>query len=420
MDISEKCSLARTNKSLLSHATVEMIHIPEEKKREIEQIIKKNAEHREELIKNNKTRPHLYLQQYKADIDISHTPAGDIDFDSHTDFSGATLPVDFNPEHFMEQGKSSGQNIHELHEKGITGKGIRIAIIDEGLSDHEEYHGKIEHYEQYADFPVGTMHGCGVASLAVGTNCGAVPDARVYFFAIRSNSNRHFGERTVGGVPEAIKRCIEINKLLPDDEKISAISISQHFDPTMTGYSKYEQMRQLAEEDGIDVITVSLYEEKGLSFNGYNMDMNKDINSPDNILPLNVEYIDGRAKPEWFNADKNKQLLFPVEHRTVASQHGYNDYAHHAIGGYSWIIPQITGLYALCKQVRPDCTLEHMWKLGLETGVKREGLNGVAIQPLKLIEKLQKEKILENKHSYQAARKKQKDISFNTETTKNR
>lgn len=338
------------------------------------------------------------------DIDISSTPASDITFDSHTEFSKTSLPPNFNPEHFMETGKDFGLDLHQLHQKGITGKGIKIAIIDEALSPHQEYNGKIAHYENLTNYPTGSFHGTGVASLAVGTNCGVAPEAEVCFFAEYSNSNASCGKRIVGGVTQAIKRCIEINRLLPEGEKIAAISISQTCDPTMDGFDKYEEMRLAAEKEGIDVITVKLFQEKGLSFDGYNRDLNKDVNAPDSILPLNVEYIDSRVSADYFNPDKQKRLLFPVEHRTVALNTGESDYCHWAIGGYSWIIPQITGLYALCKQVNPDCTLEQMWEMGLKTGINKEGLNGIAVQPQKLINELQKEKILENKHSYQIER----------------
>ncbi|MCM1323114.1 MAG: S8 family serine peptidase [Acetobacter sp.] len=405
MDIIEKIkylsTLAETNQPLAPHCSVELKTFPEDKKQEIEQIIKKNAARRSELIEKDGCRPHLDVSGYKLDIDISSTPSCDIVFDSHTDFSRAILPSDFNPGHIMESGKDAGQNIRQLHKAGITGKGINIAIIDEALSDHKEYHDKIKHYEAYHDFPTGSFHGTGVASLAVGTNCGVAPEAKVYFFAVWSNSNFKYGTRTVGQIPEAIQRCIEINRLLPEGEKIAAISISQACDPTMVDFDKYEEMRLAAEKEGIDVITVKLFKEKGLSFDGYNRDLNKDVNDSCNILPLVTKYIDSRVTPEWFSDDKNKKLLFPVEHRTVALNTGNDDYAHFAMGGYSWIIPQITGLYALCKQANPNCTLDHMWELGLKTGFKCDNLDGIAVQPLKLVKELQKEKILENKRTYQ-------------------
>ncbi len=171
----------------------------------------------------------------------------------------------------------------------------------------------------------------------------------------------------------------------------------------MVDFDKYEEMRLAAEKEGIDVITVKLFKEKRLSFDGYNRDLNRDVNDSCNILPLDTKYIDSRATPEWFSQDKSKKLLFPVEHRTVALNTGYDDYGHFAIGG--WIIPQITGIYALCKQINPNCTLEHMWELGFKTGLKCENLDGIAVQPLKLIKELQKENILENRRIYQEKQK---------------
>ena len=403
MDIREKAKILRalseTNMPLLPAKPVVLNNFPDDRKNDIEKAIKNNAEHRAERIKSDGIRQFLDVANYKVDIDISPMLPGDIVFNSHTDFSQAKLPIDFNPQHFMEAGKDAGQGIHNLHKAGITGKGIKIAIIDEGLSDHEEYHGKIIHYEQCDDFSAGTLHGSAVASLAVGNKCGIAPDAEVYFFAEKSNSSFR-KERTVGGIPKAIKRCIEINNLLPEDKKISAISCSQACDPSMKGYAEFEQMRLEAEKAGIEFISVLLFKEKGLSYGGYNRDLNKYLNSPDNIFALDVPFIDARAKSDWFSSDKNQTLLFPVEHRTAALNTGYNDYQHYALGGYSWIIPQITATYALAKQVNPNCTLEHLWDIGLKTGVRRDDLPGIGLQPEKLIRELQKEYLQSKRLAY--------------------
>lgn len=60
-------------------------------------------------------------------------------FDSKTKWPEG-IPDSFNPEGIMELGKSPGLGIDELHKKGITGKGVGIAIIDQALLvDHTEY-----------------------------------------------------------------------------------------------------------------------------------------------------------------------------------------------------------------------------------------------------------------------------------------
>lgn len=48
-----------------------------------------------------------------------------------------------------------------------------------------------------------------------------------------------------------------------------------------------------------------------------------------------------------------------------------------------------SGLFVLCKSVKPDLTLEEFWQLGLETGDFRKGI-GVIVNPLRLIETLRR------------------------------
>ena len=124
--------------------------------------------------------------------------------------------------------------------------------------------------------------------------------------------------------------------------------------------------------------------------NGYNRDMNKDTNDEANIIPI-TNLIDGRMSQDWFDKDKSKTILIPCDHRTMASEKGYNEYMHTARGGFSWLPPQVTGLYALAKQVDRSCTLERMWDTMLKTGIKTE--HGIAVAPVKFIEALEQEKI---------------------------
>ena len=58
-------------------------------------------------------------------------------FDSKTIWPDK-LPDSFIPEEIMEQYKNPGLNLRSLHEKGITGKGVGIAIIDQPLLMHFE------------------------------------------------------------------------------------------------------------------------------------------------------------------------------------------------------------------------------------------------------------------------------------------
>ena len=127
----------------------------------------------------------LDMYGLSLDGDLSSFSPDIISFDSRTDFSKCKLPPQFSPDNFLDQGKGYGQNIEELHKKGITGKGVKIAIIDQPLSDHKEYHHKLLHYEEVGfehKALYGNMHGAAVTSLAVGNTCGIAPDAEVYYW----------------------------------------------------------------------------------------------------------------------------------------------------------------------------------------------------------------------------------------------
>lgn len=329
-----------------------------------------------------------------GEFDLSSADADIITFDDRTELPGAEfLPNDFNPTHFKEQGKDYGLNLKSLHEKGITGKGVKIAIIDQSLSDHEEYHNKILHYEEICPNPFakhfGAMHGSAVTSLAIGTNCGVAPKAEVYYFATPFHDfENNVPDRTY--VIKALKRCIEINKKLPISERISAVSISAELNPSIQGGEKLDEYLKEAKEVGLEVIYCDMFKKRGLSMNGYNRDMNKDTNDEANIIPI-TNLIDWRMSQDWFDKDKSKTILIPCDHRTMASEKGYNEYMHTARGGFSWLPPQVTGLYALAKQVDRSCTLERMWDTMLKTGIKTE--HGIAVAPVKFIEALEQEKI---------------------------
>src|ERR1044071_4103035 len=56
------------------------------------------------------------------------------DFDSKTQWPGSDkLPIDFDALKIMETGKDPGLGMRALHEQGVTGKGVGIAIIDQTL-----------------------------------------------------------------------------------------------------------------------------------------------------------------------------------------------------------------------------------------------------------------------------------------------
>ena len=94
------------------------------------------------------------------------------------------LPNDFDPGRVLELGKNPGLGIRGLHAQGITGRGIRIGIVDQTLlTRHVEYAAQLRWYEELAG-PQSTpseMHGPAVASIAVGKTVGVAPEAELFY-----------------------------------------------------------------------------------------------------------------------------------------------------------------------------------------------------------------------------------------------
>ena len=151
-----------------------------------------------------------------------------VTYDSATVFPDR-LPNGFDPERIMEIGKNPGLGIRTLHEKGITGKGISIAIVDQALNpDHTEYADQLISYELlHCCDTAAQMHGSAVTSIAVGKNCGVAPDAKVYYIASTFGRYGSNGMKmNLQYMADGIDRILEINTLLPEDRKIRVISIS--------------------------------------------------------------------------------------------------------------------------------------------------------------------------------------------------
>lgn len=300
------------------------------------------------------------------------------DFDSKTIWP-KNLPDKFNPEEIMKLGKTPGLGVDRLHEKGITGKSVGIAIIDQALLvDHTEYKDNLKMYEEiHCSDSQAQMHGSAVSSIAVGKTEGVAPDADLYYIA------ETHGDYTDSGfnwdftwVAKSIDRILEVNKTLPNDEKIRVISISVGWDKSQKGYDEVTAAVNRAKNEGIFVVSSSLVNTYGYMFNSLGR---KPLNDPklpssyepglfwaDKYYENDKEFYSTLGKLAGVNIDE--VLLVPMDSMTTASPTGINDYVFYREGGWSWSIPYIAGIYALACQVKPDINPDIFWSAALNTG----------------------------------------------------
>ena len=321
-------------------------------------------------------------------------------FDSLTSWPPAgKLPAGFSVQQTMEMGKDPGLGIRDLHAKGITGRGVGIAIIDQPLLvDHREYTNQLRVYEEgedvTSDWLNPTLHGAAVASIAVGNTVGVAPEADLYFIAMGdcggAASIQNFDFTCLA---KDVLRIISINKGLPENRKIRVLSLSIGWKPQQKGYQAITAAVDKAKAAGIFVISSGISDTYGFNFQGLGRDLQSDPNQFGSYLPGFVwaqDFYNGKYK-------LNKTLLIPMDARTTASPTGFNDYAFYGEGGRSWSIPYIAGMYALAWQVDPGISPQKFWSTALQTGrttqIEHNGKPysfGVILDPQALIAAIQK------------------------------
>lgn len=315
-------------------------------------------------------------------------------YDSDTKWPG-DLPDGFDPEEILELGKDPGLGIRQLHDRGYTGEGVSIAIIDQGLNpEHKEYAEHLMGYELYHQLGEGaSMHGAAVTSIAVGQSCGVAPGADLYYIA------SSFGRITPIGfkpdtniVADAIYRVLEINELLPNEKKIRVISISKGFNGTLGGI-RVKAAIDKATEQGIFVVTTSTDENYDFTLMGLGRGFLDNPNAVDSYVPGKFWEDTFYGKSQW--SKSGRRLMVPMDSRTYASFTSADGYEFCSVGGMSWAVPWLSGLYALCVQKKPNITPNEFIEKAFETGTDKtivhnghEYTLGTIVDPLKLIESL--------------------------------
>lgn len=338
--------------------------------------------------------------------DLSGADVGDrlrdllyANFDTRTIWPGR-LPAGFDPRTIMDVGKNPGLLVRELHRRGITGRGVGLAIIDQSLLvEHREYRDRLRLYEEIhvpsRKQPSAQMHGPAVASIAVGLESGVAPEADLYYIA--SVLGYYLGHERfradLSWLGQSMNRVLDINKTLPADHKIRVMSISVGWvgNTNMKGYKEAEQALERARREDVFVLTTTLEQSHGVPLCGLER---APLQNPDDLRVFvpgqwwRYEYLKKKV-PE-------KMLLVPMASRCTASPTGPEDFTFFRDGGESWSVPYLAGLYALACQVRPDTTPDVFLQTALETGDASEFTwEGrkypvrMIVNPVRLLEQLQ-------------------------------
>ncbi|MCK4850200.1 MAG: hypothetical protein KAT11_02560, partial [Phycisphaerae bacterium] len=211
----------------------------------------------------------------------------------------------------LKRAMNPGLGVRQLHQQGITGKGVNVAIIDQPTYlVHPEFTGKIvEYYDTGCETDESSMHGPAVASLLVGTNCGTAPDARVYYAAAPS------WKRDAAYYAKGLDWIIAQNEKLPEGEKIRVVSVSAS--PNQSSWANrqmWDRACARAEADGIMVLDCTDSRHRGFICRGW-----YDSRYPENVTKCNPWAPPNR---EFRGRPTDMGIFVPAAPRTTAEDGG--------------------------------------------------------------------------------------------------
>ncbi|MEX0974289.1 MAG: S8 family serine peptidase [Bacillota bacterium] len=360
-----------------------------------------------------------------TEVDLSLvTDTGTLTFDSATKWPAADkMPEGFSPEVLLKEARYLGLGLRGLHDRGITGKGISVAVIDRPmLKDHEEFADNIEYIEVSpgdANQAAVNFHGTAITGILAGKN-GVAPGAHVYYYAIPNDDNAYATSA------QAMDKIIELNRTLPAGEKIRIVASAQSANPldeaaNVGGAKDWSDAIKRAQDAGIIVVYAGMPE---LDFTGAGAVPGKDRDDPQNYRPwtwttakawvvqklkdananswesarkelirllteqpdldslqaealntyiyLTESYKQTSTFDAWFavapGVQVSEALAIPVDCITIANVDGADTYTYYGSGGLSWATPYIAGLMALGLQVEPSVVPADLFKALNDTG----------------------------------------------------
>lgn len=321
-------------------------------------------------------------------LDLSQYNPEKITFDEKTIFptDKDKMPQHFNPTEIMERHKNPGLGVRSLHKKGLTGKGISVAIIDQWLSPHIEYNDNLIKYKEFESEVKddGSMHGSAVSSILVGTTCGILPDAKLYYCATQIWNGRE-QKRYASDTAAALNYLLDLNEKLPKDQKIQVVSVSACPSYDTADAQLWNDAFNRAQKQGLFVLTCyrDEMEKYGVLFDGLGRSV---FGDPEDWHSYCKRSWGKKTSDE---ALEKRTLAFPMENRTLACPQGNDKYVHYSSSGPSWMAPFAAGMFAMARSVDKTITPKQFYETGLKTGTFHEGI-GFIVNPVKLIEEVQR------------------------------
>ena len=263
------------------------------------------------------------LSQVKFDENISEDALKRVAFSTDTVFPKNSV-LQINDKMF-----EIDPEIRLLHENGITGDGINVAVIDYGFKIiHNELKDNLVSYINFGKTQ-NHFHGTVVSSKFIGKKIGIAPGAKLYFYE----------SRFVNQIEEVIKSLEDIYEKNKNGESIRIVSISASLHRQS---EKFDEIVERLKTQNCYVIDSTLF---GKDFTCINQDS------------ITGEYYYSKWQEEHVDGFK-KKIAIASGGKMIPLNNTKDGYVYCGESSYSWCIPMFSGLFALALQINPDLTLD--------------------------------------------------------------
>ena len=300
----------------------------------------------------------LDLSDY-GDLFMSH-PTG---WASHSGVYGWTenviwpmpdkMPKGFNPQQYIDSHKHP-MEIDSLHQDGVTGHGINIAIIDSPFNpNHPEYKDNIRYFQKPLMKLKNTNthhHGSMVVGCLAGKTTGVAPGVSIYYFT-RGKANQDSGRENIA----VLKSVLEFNKKQSAKNKINILSCSWAPQRVATNDKELQEIMNLfqqIESTGVKII-----------FCGGNKTKDSFSVSITDFLPTSKD-----TETEY----KDNIVYIPTNEKSVPFHTG--GYLYQKLGGDSSAAPYLSGVYACALQDNQIFMSRPNWQKELDTIMKQTAI----------------------------------------------
>ena len=251
-------------------------------------------------------------------------------------FSTKTIFPKEHPFHYDENIYYTFDNIRRLHEQGIDGSGVNVAVIDFSFDKvPNELKDSLKGYINCTQNRKVHFHGTSVSTQLCGKNLGVAPKANLYFFGIGEGRNNIIPDSI-----DALKKIYEMN-LIGSNIKIVNISSSVGRENP-----EFNDIYNKLLEQGCYVIDSIIFSENFTS-------ANQDPNTKE------LYYSDW----QYQNTNVFDKIAIPTSGKMTPLVTTEDEYLYYGQATYSWSIPMLSGYYALALQVNPNLSFDEFVEL---------------------------------------------------------